>query len=69
VLGNTGVRPGGLESLSPGRVLPLGMWQQSNPRFLNCTKGDLCDPSIGSTWFVLEIRFELLLLPVSEHLT
>jgi hypothetical protein len=55
VLGDIGVRPRGLKSLSPSRVLPLGMRHQSNPRFLNYIKGDLCDPSMGSAWFVLEI--------------
>jgi hypothetical protein len=44
VLGNIGIRPRGLESLSPGRVLPLVMRHQSNPRLLNYTKGGLCDP-------------------------
>jgi hypothetical protein len=47
VFGDIGVRLGGLESLSPGRVLPLGMRHQSNPRLLNCTKGGLCDPGRG----------------------
>jgi hypothetical protein len=47
VLGDIGVRPRGLESLSPGRALPLGMRHQSNPRLLNYTKGGLCDPDKG----------------------
>jgi hypothetical protein len=48
VLGDVGVRPrGGLESLSPGRVLPLGMRHQSNLQLLNCMKGGLCDPGRG----------------------
>jgi hypothetical protein len=49
VLGDIGNNTkGGLKSLSPDRVLPLGMRHQSNPRFLNYTKGDLCDPDAGS---------------------
>jgi hypothetical protein len=59
VLGDIGIRPRGLKSLSPDIVLPLGMWHQSNPRFLNCTKGDLCNPGAGSAWFVLEIPLQL----------
>jgi hypothetical protein len=59
VLGDIGVRPGGLESLSPTRVLPLGMQHQSNPQFLNYTKGDLCDPDVGSAQFVLEVPLQL----------
>jgi hypothetical protein len=55
MLGDIGVRPRRLKSLSPGRAFPLGMRHQSNPRFLNCTKGDLCDPGAGSARFVLEI--------------
>jgi hypothetical protein len=47
VLGDIGVRPGGLESLSPGRVSPLGLQHHSDPRFLNHTKGGLCDPGRG----------------------
>jgi hypothetical protein len=35
---------GGLESLAPGRVSPLGMRHQSNSWLLNCTKGDLSSP-------------------------
>jgi hypothetical protein len=35
---------GGLESLALGRVSPLGMRHQSDPRLLNCTKGDLSSP-------------------------
>jgi hypothetical protein len=33
VLGNDGMRPRGLKSLSPNRVLPLGMQHESNSRF------------------------------------
>jgi hypothetical protein len=47
VLGDIGLRPRGLESLSPSRVLPLGMQHQSNPRLLNCTKGGVCDLGKG----------------------
>jgi hypothetical protein len=47
VLGDIGVRPRGLESLSPGRVLPLGMRHHSNPQLLNCTKDGLRDPGRG----------------------
>jgi hypothetical protein len=50
---------GGLESLLPGKVLPLGMRHQSNLRFLNSTKGDLCNPGAGSAWFMLEIPLQL----------
>jgi hypothetical protein len=59
VLGDIGMRPRGLKSLSPDRVLPLGMQHQSNLRFLNCTKCDLCDPGAGSARFVLEIPLQL----------
>jgi hypothetical protein len=53
VLGDIGIRPGGLKSLSPGRVLPLGMRHQSNPWFPKLYQRWPEQPSLGVSRWVL----------------
>jgi hypothetical protein len=60
VLGDTGIRPRGVEvPIILAECCPWRCGISRTHAFLNCTKGDLCDPSEGSAWFVLEIPLQL----------
>jgi hypothetical protein len=60
VLGDTSIRLRGVKvPIILAKCCPWGCGISRTRAFLNCTKGDLCDPGEGSVQFVLEIPLQL----------